>query len=209
MEITMADKNSVTESNSSNGEGEGTTPEFVTKAEINSMINGFRKSFKKDLEEQLKAIATPSNEEVAVTPKKSSKEVDPEKEEMKAQLKQVLAERAQEKAELQSRKLTDTLSDILVKNGIDPKHVKPASAFLKQEKGIRYDEDGNIKMKMDFDEIDLHEAVKSWAKTDEAKLFMSPKGAVGSGQRGSVKSSPVKPGEEIQVDWTAFLRPAK
>lgn len=195
----------VTAPDSSNGEGEGSTPEFATKAELNEIINGFRKSFKSDIEKQLKAIVPPVQTEETVTPKKSQKEVDPEKEEMKAQLKQVLAERAQEKAELQSRKLNDSLSDMLVQSGVDSKHVKHAIAFLKSEHDVKYDEDGTIKMKVGFDDLDLHEAVKSWVKTDEAKLYMSPKGAVGSGQKGAVRGSAVKQtADGVQVDWSSF-----
>lgn len=75
----MADNS---ESNNGATSGAGETPEFVSKAELNATINGFRKSLQADLKKELaelKAAFQPNTEDAPPVSKKASKEVDPEK----------------------------------------------------------------------------------------------------------------------------------
>lgn len=59
-----------------------------------------------------------------------------------------------------------------------------------------------------LDDYSLQDGIKQWVKTEDAKLFMAPKGAAGSGQKGSVTAPN---GTQVaangkEVDWGAFTK---
>lgn len=67
----------------------------------------------------------------------------------------------------------------------DPSRTKAALATLFQDGRISYDEDGESIIFKDSDgsPLDLPTGVKAWAKSEEAKIFLPPTGARGSGDR--------------------------
>jgi hypothetical protein len=194
--IPMADKNSVSDSGANTGEGDVSTPISITKEEANALFKSLR-----SLEREIKELKAARAEPIFEEPKKvSSKEIDNEKIEMQKQLKQVMAERETEKAEQRSLKLQNSLSESLARNGVDPRHLKHALTASKEF--VKYDEEGNLKMKIGALDYDLEDGVKSWAKSEDNKLFMSPKGAVGSGQVGGFN----KPQTSDKPDKNAEFR---
>ena len=188
------------------------TPEFVSKAELNATINGFRKALKEDFAKQVLELkaSLPVESETKASKKQ---EVDPEKQAILAELKKLTEERSQERQVAQGLKLKETLGETLISAGVDPKHLKHAMAFLTHEGAVHTDEDGAFKMRLGHLDYDLQDGIKSWIKTDDAKLYLSPKGAVGSGQKGPTNSagsnnSPMvgvtKSG--MEADWSAFSK---
>ena len=181
------------------------TPEYVSKAELNATINGFRKSFLTDMKKELAELraALPVQEEPPA--KKAKVEADPEKEAIKQELRQLREARETDLAVARNLKMKEVLSETLTQNGVDPRHLKHAMAFLTLEGGVRMDEDGSVKMKLGALDYELNDAVKSWVKTEDAKLYLAPKGAAGSGQKGSVNSNQNPSGQMTkEVDWEAF-----
>lgn len=187
----MAQKG-VNEPGISTGEGDDTTPEYVTKDELNAMLNGFRKSFKKDFDEIKTAFASqqPKTEEPAAQRLPKS-EADAALIELRSQVKILQDREKAREAVLAEQSLHNTLREQLTQHGVNPQFVDHAIAYLNQKKLVRADEDGTYKMKVNQVDYDLNDAVKAWAKTDEAKLYLSPKGTQGSGQTGPVRSQSV------------------
>lgn len=191
----MADKNSVSQPGAISGEGESDTPQYVTRDELNQMLNGFRKSSKKDLETALQAALAPlaaltgkQEGEAEATPAPAKGKMDPEKEELKKQVKMLLDRQQKADAEAAELKLQTSLRDNFTKHGIDPRHVDHAIAFAKHNQLVRYDDDGSVVMKVNQIDMPLQDAVAHWVKTDEAKLYLAPRGVQGSGQRGPVRA---------------------
>lgn len=182
----MADKNSVSESGTSTGEGEGSTPEYVTKAELNAMLNGFRATFKKDFTELKAAFQSIQPKEDGEGTATSKSKVDPEKAEMQKQIKLLLDREKEREVELASQKLNSTLREHLTMAGVDARHLEHALAYVNHKNLVKYDDEGNLKMKVNQVDYDIADGAKLWAKQEDAKLYLSPKGAVGSGQKGPV-----------------------
>lgn len=206
----MADNNSVSQPGATSGEvAEGQATEYMTKAEVNAMINGFRKSLKDDLKKSFDDFRSsiPQPQEEPSTKKAPKTEVDTEKEAIKAELRSLREAREQDMAKARNLQLKEVLSETLVQNGVDQRHLKHAMAFLTQEGAVRFDDDGSIKMKVGLLDYDLQDAVKSWVKTEDAKLYLAPKGAIGSGQKGAVTpgSLPQQP-QGKEVDWSKFAQ---
>lgn len=189
----MVDKINVSQPGATSGEGEeSNAPQYVTQEQLNQAINGFRKSFRKDFESaldaKLAAFAPKEETEMPPAPKPTLKGLDSEKEDMKKQLKLLMDEKLQREAELAEQRLQTSLRDTLTKHGVDPRHVDHAIAFVQHGKLVKYDDDGNLVMKVNQIDMPLTDAVNHWVKTDEAKLYLAPRGTQGSGQRGSVRA---------------------
>lgn len=189
----MADKNSVSQPGATSGEGEGNTPEYVTKDELNQMLNGFRKSSKTDLENvvqksiqaALAGLAQPKDETEQVSVSKGK--ADPEKEELKKQVKLLMERQAQADAEAARLRVHTALRDTFTKHGVDPRHVEHAIAFAQHSNLVKTDEDGQLVMRVNQIDMPLQDAVPQWVKTDDAKLYLAPRGVKGSGQSGPVR----------------------
>ena len=198
----MVEKINTSQPGAISGEGEDNAPTYVTQEQLNQAINGFRKSFKKDLESVLaaQAAAAAPKEEVSETPtgpKPTVKSLDVEKEEMKKQLKILMDRDAAMRAEMAEQTLNTTLRENFTKHGVDPRHVEHAIAFAKHNKLVKQDEDGNLVMKVNQIDLPLTDAVSQWVKTDDAKLYLAPRGTQGSGQRGPVRA-PTNSGTQPQ-----------
>ena len=105
-------------------------------------------------------------------------------------MKSSLEERDRKLAEANQRQRTTELrqrvSEELGRNGVtDPRSVKGAMAILvSDEQRIRYDDDGSLVFVENQDSVlDLSTGIKAWMKSDDAKLYLPPSGAMGSGGR--------------------------
>jgi len=88
--------------------------------------------------------------------------------------------------EERDRKLAEAVSEELGRNGVtDPRSVKGAMAILvSDEQRIRYDDDGSLVFVENQDSVlDLSTGIKAWMKSEDAKLYLPPSGAMGSGGR--------------------------
>lgn len=112
---------------------------------------------------------------------------------MKRQMEELTTQLAQQKATADAatkrekdmalrQRSTEALGAIGIS---DPSRAKAALATLFQDGRIAYDEDGESIIFRDTDgsSLDLPTGVKAWAKSEEAKIFLPPTGARGSGDR--------------------------
>lgn len=103
-------------------------------------------------------------------------------------LKKEKEEETNQKRDLQLR---NSVKEQLASLNIAPHLQKAAMAVLvDSDRLISYDDNGSLIFKGKYGNQDLSEGLKSWAKTDEAKAFQTPKGAMGSGDRVHQNSPP-------------------
>lgn len=114
--------------------------------------------------------------------------------------------RAREEAEARAadQRLRTTLGDALTKVGVEPRYVRQAIALLVDaDKRVALSDDGQIVFRDGGAELDLAAGLKDWIKTDEAKIYLAPRGASGSGDRPAGGKPPRNGGpptvEEIAV----------
>lgn len=85
------------------------------------------------------------------------------------------------------------LADALRKGGVDDARIRPAVALLyTEEQRVSRDDANKIVMKMNGkygeEHISLDEAVTTWLKSDDGKMFLPPRGAGGSGSNFGTKN---------------------
>lgn len=106
-------------------------------------------------------------------------------------LEQIKAERDAEKARTRDTTLRQKLTEGLASAGVPADRVKHAVGFLVDvDKRVRYADDGDELVFRDNDNtvVDFNSGLKAWAKSDDAKIYLPPRGTAGSGDRPGGKS---------------------
>lgn len=109
------------------------------------------------------------------------------------------AEKAELAAKQKSSRLRDAAKEQLLKNGVGEATIKQALNHLINGEGrIKYADDGETITFHDEDgaEFDLKTGVKAWVKTDEAKIYLPPRGTKGSGHQPGQGGSGGKSGQQ-------------
>lgn len=154
--------------------------------------------------------AEPANEKPApVEDSPAYRSLKRQLEETNARVKAAEDARAVEAAKATDMRLRTQLAEALSTAGVDPKYVRHAVGFLVDaEKRVRAGEDGAIVFRDGTDDVDLTTGLKSWIRGDEAKLYLAPRGANGSGDKATGKA-PAKSGqpsrEELAVKFQEAL----
>ncbi len=110
----------------------------------------------------------------------------------KAATEQLKAERDAEKAAARDGKLRQKLTDALTKGGVDPRYVRKAVGDLVDvEKRVRFsdDEGDDLVFRDATGDLDLETGLKGWFKSDDAKIYLPPRGTQGSGDRAGTRAS--------------------
>lgn len=113
---------------------------------------------------------------------------------------------ANERAKSMDSTLRQRLGDELTKHGLDSKYGRHAIGLLVDaDKRARWSEDGERIVWRDDDgaEVELTQGVKAWAKSDDAKPYLPPRGTAGSG--GLPGSGNQKPNGDVSEDTAARL----
>lgn len=92
------------------------------------------------------------------------------------------AERARARDSLLRQRVTEALSGVGIE-GVRARHA--LGLLVDAEKRARWSDDGeSILFRTDaHDELDLATGLREWLKTEDAKLYLPPRGAAGSGDR--------------------------
>lgn len=118
--------------------------------------------------------------------------------EMKAQLDARDKELAGEKAKQKLAALRQSARDELAKVGVDGLRAKHVLASLEADGKLAHDEDGNpVYNESANSVVDLATGIRAWAKTEDAKIFLPPSGARGSGDRPGQQSAPKGAPKEV------------
>lgn len=99
------------------------------------------------------------------------------------------AERARTRDALLRQRVGDALSGVGIE-GVRARHA--LGLLIDAEKRVRWADDGaSVLFRTDaHDELDLAAGVREWLKTDDAKLYLPPRGALGSGDRPGAQPPP-------------------
>ena len=196
-------------------------PKFVTEEQLNRAITarfkGFEQKIEKTLGESLTASLTAfggkMKEELTALlppkpePKEEKKKEAPANPDLKKFEDQIAAltkqadearsERDEERRKMRDATLRQKLTDALATAGIDGVRARHAVGLLVDaEKRVRWSDDGDAVLfrRAEDDDVELGEGIKSWLKSDDAKLYLPPRGATGSGDRPG-RATPRTPAE--------------
>ena len=191
-----------------NAETPAEAPKGVTEADVQALLTSRFRAFEerigKTLSESLGALTGKLKEEITsalpkpeppATPEDKKRKDAPESPELKRLQEQIASltkqaevarsERDAERARARDTTLRQKLTDALAGAGIDGVRAKNAVGILVDaEKRVRWAEDGEAILFRGADrEDDLAIGLRDWLKTEDAKLFLPPRGASGSGDR--------------------------
>ena len=101
-------------------------------------------------------------------------------------------ERARGRDSLLRQRVTDALSGVGIE-GVRARHA--VGLLVDAERRVRWSDAGDqIVFRTDaHDDLELGAGVREWLKTDDAKLYMPPRGAAGSGDRPGGQPPPPRP----------------
>lgn len=213
-------------------QGQGDGPKYVTEEQLNTILNkaitarftAYTKSQEKALEGLSAAISTKIEETLATrpepvpgdTPKSGTIEESPAYKTLMKRLQETEAKQkqAEERAASEEQKRRDTamrqrFAEQLAEHGIEGVRAKHAIALLlDSEKRVRYDDDGETLVFRGSDgDVDLRQGLKDWARSDDGKHFLPPRGTVGSGDKPG--GGAPKKGNDGQPDRSALANALK
>jgi hypothetical protein len=101
------------------------------------------------------------------------------------------AERARARDSLLRQRVTEALSGVGIE-GVRARHA--LGLLVDAERRVRWSDDGDsILFRTDaHDELDLAGGVREWLKSEDAKLYLPPRGAAGSGDRPGAQPPPAR-----------------
>lgn len=159
---------------------------YVTVEQVNQIIHAAmtarNRAFESKLDEKfsrLEGLLQPKQEEESA-PK--GKKLTPEMEAMQNQLNQLRNERVKAR----DMQLRTAVKEQLLKAGVNPAAVKALVAMhVDADKTIGYagEESDEILYRGSDSHFTLEQGLGTWLKSDEAKIYLAPKGAAGSGDR--------------------------
>lgn len=190
--------------------GQGGEPQYATLDQvtdavsemINKAITNRNKQVESKMDKMLSDLTAKFEERLKASAPTPSSSAEPKVEDAPAykglqkqlsdmQQKLEAAERAKRSETLRAKDkdLRQRLSDELVKAGVDPSRVRHAVGLLvDSDKRVRYvdDETDDVVFSDDDNqEVDFKTGLRSWLKSDDAKIYMSARGTTGSGDRRS------------------------
>lgn len=195
------------------GQGNGDEPKFVTEEQLNRAISArlgdFGKKIEKSIETAVSGIGAKLDEIAKREPsggtpppggegQKSIEEspivkgLQKQLGEMQKNLDTAKADRDAEKQKTRDQSLRQRLQDTLTKGGLDPKFVRHAVGNLVDtEKLVRFadDESDDLVFRDGTTDVDLGTGIKTWLKSDDAKIYLPPRGTKGSGDQRDGKGS--------------------
>lgn len=186
------------------GVTESKVNELITKA-LNSRLKDFGKQQKQALDDALKGVvdsigstldeklqvlvkAKPEgddekpHQQFDVTKSPEFKKLARQSQEQAEELRQIREREAQAVAKSRATELRSQAVAALTKAGVDPNRVQRLAAAFIGEGTVTWNEDHTaIEFKSTDGAEDLESGVRSWAASDEGKLYLPPRGASGSG----------------------------
>lgn len=196
------------------GKGNGGDPKFVTQEQLSQVVNAAVSSHVKRLEtrmtatigsamrdvvaEQLKDVLPKPDDPPPKDPKPDDGKKDPAVAALERTVTQLTGklEKAEgARAEEAKQRLQDALRTSVVKQlgeaGLSGPHLKGAQAALYQDGRVHVDDSGaQLFRDDDGTELPLTEGLKAWVGSDDAKLYLPPKGVSGSGDQGGDSTLP-------------------
>lgn len=205
------EKNQTPQGNQSQtGQGDGgDAPKYVTEEQLNRAISArlgdFSKKFEKTLETTVSTITSKVEEMFtkqqqpppggeggsggdpkAIENHPIVKGLQKQLADTKTLVDQTRADRDAEKSKARDTTLRTRVQEALTKGGLDPKFVGHAVGHLVDtSKRVRFTDDDSDELvfRDGTTDVDFDTGMKGWLKTDDAKLYLPPRGTQGSGDR--------------------------
>lgn len=156
---------------------------FVTAEQLNAAITARFRTFESKQSEQFSKIEQLILERATQQESKEQKKApveDPQIAQMRKQIEKLTADKAKNREVA----LRSKLSEELVAAGVNPATVKALVALhVDSDKAVSYesDESDEIVFKAQDNSYSLKDGLQQWLKTEDAKAYLIPKGAKGSG----------------------------
>lgn len=175
-------------------QGESNAPQYVTAEQLNRAITArfaeFSKRQEKSFAELMAKLETPA------APPQQPEAKAGETPEMRAltqqlsEMRERLARNEREREEA-TKRANDALSrqklkDALLARNVTPQHVERAAKWLLNDGTvIAENPDAILFRDKTAGDLPLEDGLNNWVKTEDARLFLASKAAVGSGDRGA------------------------
>ncbi len=169
-------------------------------------------TFSSKLKSELASLLPPPKPEGKPDAKKESAAPDPELKKLQDQIgsltkqaEDARAERDTERAKVRDATLRQRVGELLAAAGIEGVRARHAIGLLiDSERAVRWSDDGDsiVFRAGDRGDVDLEAGLRTWLKSDDAKLYLPPKGTQGSGDRpanGGPSTRPSGPPERRDV----------
>jgi hypothetical protein len=185
---------------------EGEAPTYVTETQLQSVLTERLRAFEQKLGQSLSALGPKLRDELSALlpkpepkpPAAEGKDGNPELRRLQEQVTQLTkqaedarAERDTERARARDTTLRQRLIEALSVAGIEGVRARHAVGLLVDaERRVRWGEDGAT---IAFDDADLATGLREWLKTEDAKIYLPPRGAAGSGDRPGAQPPPRAP----------------
>ncbi len=190
----MADKATGNNQTPHSGQDEGDASEkTVTIEQVNQIVNAAITARNRALENkldsqfaELRNLMSPQTQSEEPTSRVGK--VDAKTQMLETQIKQMQSERARRR----DSELRSAVKDQLLAAGVAPGAVKALVALhVDAEKSVGYasDDSDDIVVKTSDSVYSLQEGLGNWLKSDDAKIYLAPKGATGSGDRSYFKTN--------------------
>jgi hypothetical protein len=202
----------------------------MTEEHVHALIGGRLRAFEerigKTIGDSVGALAKSMKEELAALVSKPEPQADdkrkkdaesPELKKLQEQIASLTkqaedarAERDAERARARDTMLRQKLAEALGTAGIEGVRAKNAIGVLVDaEKRLRWSDDGEAILFRNGDrEDELPVGLKDWLKTEDAKLYLPPRGASGSGDRPGAAPPRASSGPPSRADVAEGLRRA-
>lgn len=198
----MADDPNGNGSDNPNGDD---APQYVTPDQLNGAITGHLRRLEQKLEQREQALIEKLAEQFKPKPRdddddddmppgkggdddiaaKMQKKFERQLAEERKRIERLEQEREAERSKSRDMQLRQSVRDALSEAGIEGTRLKAAMALIIDgEKRVSLADDGKVQF-VDHDgvRVGLKEGISEWSKTDDAKVFLPPIGAQGSGER--------------------------
>lgn len=164
----------------------------LTIDDVSKIVNAAISSRLKSFEKQLSDFASKLPQQKEEPQKEEKLTNTAELLKLKQQLENLQKERELEVTKRRDIELKTSLQAQINKIGV-PTHLQKAlmAQLLHEDKLVSY-EDDQIVFHTSTGDLDLESGLKSWSKSEDAKAFLSPLGAKGSGEKSFNKLSTIK-----------------
>ena len=208
--VSMADLNALLEAFNSKleiAESKSQEREKAFRAELDLQANKIHSSYAKKMK-KLGSQDEETEPDTEGTRRPTKREL-----ELQDSIEKMIKKSEESERKARVANLRGTFAEQLVKSGVDPEAVDTIFTVM-QAKGAFIDdgEDQPFKLKVNVDgvpvSLPLDSAIKHYVKSPEAKFYIKPIGAAGSGAtpKQSVNKSTFTKNTAIEVDWAAAAK---
>ncbi len=159
-----------------------------TDSKVEKALSEFSKQFETRFSE-LNKEKTVASGEPKVEDAPAYKGMQKQLSDLQSKLESAENAKAAERLRGREKDLRARVADDLIKNGVDPTRVRHAVGLLiDADKKVRHvddDTDEVVFTDSDDQEVDYKTGLKSWLKSDDAKIYMAARGTTGTGSQRS------------------------